>query len=416
MDVVVSVSNVTKIYKIYERPRDRFFESLGIGTDKNRHKDFYALNDVSFEVEKGQIVGIVGRNGSGKSTILKILTGVLTPTGGSVSIKGKVAALLELGAGFNPEYSGMKNIYLNASMMHVSREEIEQKIPEILRFAEIGEYINQPVKTYSSGMFVRLAFAVAINVNPDILIVDEALAVGDARFQLKCMKKFREFIAAGKTILFVTHDINAVKNFCNRSIWLNNGKVIMDGDVNTIVDKYYDFLRSDLSIEDYLRMDREKAEIDAYDNEKKNELSEIIRNSSNIVEVVDFSVSDENGIEIKDIHHGETVFIDVSYYVNDPDIKNPVLGIAIHRMDNEFICGLNTRLDNIPISWKEGINKIRLIYSNFNLVGGEYYFDVGIFDEMALVRLDYRERIRYFFVKSRYTGEGVVILEHKWQP
>ena len=182
---VISVEHITKVYKIYSNPKDRFKEALGIGGNQSRHKDYYALKDLSFAVGKGEIVGIVGRNGSGKSTILKILTGVLNPTSGNVAINGKVAALLELGAGFNMEYTGMKNIYLNAAMMRVSKEEIEKKIPEILAFADIGDYINQPVKTYSSGMFVRLAFAVAINVDPDILIVDEALAVGDARFQLK---------------------------------------------------------------------------------------------------------------------------------------------------------------------------------------------------------------------------------------
>ena len=194
MEQVIQVDHVSKVYKIYDSPKDRFKEAMGIGKGKQYHKDYYALNDLSFRVAKGEIVGVVGRNGSGKSTILKILTGVLTQTEGNVAIAGKVAALLELGAGFNMEYSGMKNIYLNAAMMRVSKEEIEAKIPEILAFADIGDYIHQPVKTYSSGMFVRLAFAVAIHVDPDILIVDEALAVGDAKFQLKCMDRFLEFV------------------------------------------------------------------------------------------------------------------------------------------------------------------------------------------------------------------------------
>ena len=237
-NAVVKVEHVTKIYKIYDDPKDRFKEALGIGgKGKIYAKNHYALKDVSFEVRKGEIVGIVGRNGSGKSTILKILTGVLNQTKGNVEVDGKVSALLELGAGFNMEYTGRRNIYLNATMMHISKAEIEKRIPDILNFADIGEYIDQPVKTYSSGMFVRLAFAVAINVDPDILIVDEALAVGDVRFQLKCMDKFMEFIEAGKTILFVTHDINSVKRFCNRAIWLNQGKLILDGNTDEGTDR-----------------------------------------------------------------------------------------------------------------------------------------------------------------------------------
>jgi len=211
---------------------------------KEKIKDFYALNDINFSIEKGETVGIIGKNGSGKSTLLKILTGVINQTSGERIIDGTVAAILELGAGFNPEYTGIENIYLNGTIMGMKKEEVDEKLDEIAAFAEIGEFINHPVKNYSSGMFVRLAFAVAINSDPDILIVDEALAVGDYRFQAKCYNKFEELKSKGKTILFVSHDVDAVRRFCTRTIWLDCGRMIMDGDVQDVTSKYMEFITS----------------------------------------------------------------------------------------------------------------------------------------------------------------------------
>jgi lipopolysaccharide transport system ATP-binding protein len=240
-DIAIKVENVSKIYKLYDKPIDRVKESLNI-FDKNYHRDFFALNDVSFEIKKGETVGIVGKNGSGKSTLLKIITGVLTPSSGSVHISGKISALLELGAGFNPEYTGMQNIYLNASMMGLTKEEIEKKIPEIVGFADIGEHINQSVKTYSSGMFVRLAFAVAINVDPEILIVDEALAVGDDLFQKKCFSKIESFRKNGKTVLFVSHSGGLVIELCDKAILMDAGEKLLVGPSNTVVNLYQKLL------------------------------------------------------------------------------------------------------------------------------------------------------------------------------
>ena len=409
MDRVIRVEHVKKIYKIYNDPKDRFKEAVGMSKGKQFHKDYYALNEVSFDVNKGEIVGVVGRNGSGKSTILKILTGVLNPTEGNIEINGKIAALLELGAGFNMEYTGMKNIYLNAAMMRVSQEEIEKKIPEILAFADIGDYINQQVKTYSSGMFVRLAFAVAINVDPDILIVDEALAVGDARFQLKCMDKFMEFVKRGKTILFVTHDVNAVKRFCNRAIWLNQGQLIMDGNTDEVTDRYLDFLKSDLTIGEFLA----QCQTDTSEEEEA-QITEIDVNGIDVAQIHELHMYNVGGREINDIRHGEKVTLKVSYLVADETIPAPLLGVAIRRIDNEYICGLNTKLDNVKIPWKKGYNEVSLTYTNFNLVGGEYYFDVGIFDQTGIVNIDYKSKIKSFFVKMDYIAEGIVVLDHEW--
>lgn len=410
MDKVIKVSNVSKIYKIYDNPKARFKEALGLDRNSRHHKDFYALNNVSFEIGNGEIVGVVGKNGSGKSTILKILTGVLNPTEGQLEINGKIAALLELGAGFNMEYTGMKNIYLNTAMMHMTKEETEKKIPEILAFADIGDHINQPVKTYSSGMFVRLAFAVAINVDPDILIVDEALAVGDTRFQLKCMDKFNEFIQAGKTILFVTHDVNAVKRFCNRAIWLNDGELIMDGNTDEVTDHYLDFLKSDLPIEEYRLNFLNRIHEDRTDQL----LAEVDVSAVDVSEIQDITCYDMSGKIVDNFDFGMTYHIKVRYLVADESIEEPLLGIAIRRIDDEYICGLNTKLDNIRIPWKKGLNEFSLTYRSMNLVGGEYYFDVGIFDQTGIVNIDYKAKIKTFFVKMDYVGEGVVLLDHSW--
>lgn len=237
---VVSVENLSKVYKLYDKPTDRIKEALLPGI-KTKHKEFYALKDVGFKIEEGEAVGIIGKNGSGKSTLLKILTGVLSPTTGSVSIEGRVSALLELGAGFNSEYTGLENIYLTGTIMGYTREQMESKIPEIIEFADIGDFLYQPVKTYSSGMFVRLAFAVSINIDPDILIVDEALSVGDIRFQRKCFRKIEEFKKT-KTFILVSHDLSTVTKFCDRVIWLNEGEIKREGDPQEITNEFRAFM------------------------------------------------------------------------------------------------------------------------------------------------------------------------------
>ncbi|MEY8396059.1 ABC transporter ATP-binding protein [Lachnospiraceae bacterium 45-P1] len=241
----IEVKDVTKIYRLYDKPIDRLKESLSM-THKSYHKDFYALNGLSFSVEKGQTVGIIGTNGSGKSTILKIITGVLTPTTGTVSVDGKISALLELGAGFNMDYTGIENIYMNGTMMGYTKKEMDAKLQEILEFADIGDFVYQPVKTYSSGMFVRLAFALAINVEPEILIVDEALSVGDVFFQAKCYRRMEEIRKSGTTILMVTHDMGSIIKYCDKVVLLNKGEFIAEGEPGHMVDLYKKILANQM--------------------------------------------------------------------------------------------------------------------------------------------------------------------------
>lgn len=251
----IEVKDVTKVYRLYDKPIDRLKESLSL-THKNYHRDFYALKGLSFHVEKGQTVGIIGTNGSGKSTILKIITGVLTPTSGEVKVEGKISALLELGAGFNMDYTGIENIYMNGTMMGFTKKEMDEKIQDILDFAEIGDFVYQPVKTYSSGMFVRLAFALAINVEPEILIVDEALSVGDVFFQSKCYRRMEEIRKSGTTILMVTHDMGSIIKYCDKVVLLNKGEFIAEGEAGRMVDLYKKILANQMdSLKEELESD-----------------------------------------------------------------------------------------------------------------------------------------------------------------
>ncbi len=244
-EYAIQVQDVSKIYKLYDKPIDRLKESLSL-THKNYHTDFFALSNISFNVKKGETVGIIGTNGSGKSTILKIITGVLTPTSGQVRVSGVISALLELGAGFNMDYTGIENIYMNGTMMGFSRKQMDEKLSDILEFADIGDFVYQPVKTYSSGMFVRLAFALSINVEPEILIVDEALSVGDVFFQSKCYRRMEEIRKNGTTILMVTHDMGSVIKYCDRVVLLNKGQYVAEGAPGKMVDLYKKILANQM--------------------------------------------------------------------------------------------------------------------------------------------------------------------------
>lgn len=402
-EVTIEAKNISKIYKLYDKPTYRMKESLSI-TKKSYHKNYFALNDVSFSISKGETVGIVGKNGSGKSTLLKILTGVLTPSSGEMNVNGKVSALLELGAGFNNEYTGIENIYLNGTIMGYSHKEMEEKIDDIISFADIGDYVYQPVKMYSSGMFVRLAFAVAINVNPDILIIDEALAVGDIRFQLKCMDKFLEFKKKGITIIFVSHDVNAIKRFCDRTLWINEGHLEDDGDTDTVTDKYLDYLkRLDANIENVAANEKIEDNVNSKDC------------GNNIANIENLTLLDEFDNSITEVKHGQRLRVKLEYSVNDINVQNPVVGIALLRVDNLYICGVNTLLDSVDIQWRKGHNEIILEYDDFNLVGGTYYFDVALYDQTATVPFDYKTKFKEFFVKMDYIAEGIAVLSHRWK-
>jgi lipopolysaccharide transport system ATP-binding protein len=290
-NTAIKVQNLTKTYKLYDKPIDRLKESLH-PLKKKYHKEFYALNNVSFEIKKGETVGIIGKNGSGKSTLLKIITGVLTPTAGRVAIHGKISAILELGAGFNPEMTGLENIYLNTSINGMNKAQTDKKIDEIVAFAELGEFIHQPIKTYSSGMKARLAFAVSINVEPDILIVDEALSVGDSAFQRKCFAKMEEIRAKGATILFVSHSEGSIVSLCNRAIWISNGNQIIDGTPKLVTGLYMKHIN-----ENKIDKNKIKNEYEALVNSKDETQKEKISKEDNSTLNIKNTTSKNSSIE-----------------------------------------------------------------------------------------------------------------------
>jgi teichoic acid transport system ATP-binding protein len=402
LETIIDIKHLNKVYNLYDKPIDRLKEVLS-PTHKSYHREHYALNDISLEIKKGESVGIVGKNGSGKSTLLKIITGVLNPTSGEINVKGKISALLELGAGFNPEYTGIENIYLNGTMMGYSKAEMDEKVDDIIAFADIGDFINQPVKTYSSGMFARLAFAVSINVEPEILIVDETLSVGDTRFQIKCMDKMKEMMEGGTTVLFVSHDINAIRRFCTKCVWINEGRLKEIGSVNTVSDHYMDFLKI-LDVENERKKEEHVSEI------------EFIPKNNVVAEVVEFKVLNIKNEIIDTMYYDETIKIRMVYDVYDETIKNPVLGVAIRSCDDKYINGLNTLLDNKKIPWKYGRNQMVLEYVDGILaLSGKYYFDVALFEQTATVPIQYITKIKEIEIIANYDGEGVYIMPHQWR-
>ncbi|CAI3352833.1 ABC transporter ATP-binding protein [Enterococcus cecorum] len=396
-EYAIELKHITKTYAMYAKPTDRLKEALDFRR-RSYHDTFYALNDVNIHVKKGEMIGFIGENGSGKSTLLKIITGVLTPTSGEMQINGNIAALLELGSGFNPEYSGYDNIYLNGMVLGFTKEQVDEMVDDIISFADIGDHLYQPVKTYSSGMFVRLAFAVAINVDPEILIVDEALAVGDLEFQLKCMEKFTEFRNAGKTILFVSHDVNAVRRFCDRVYWLKNGVVENEGETMEVTEEYENFLKR----KSLKTVDREKSVVEEH-------------SAPEIVTVDSATLLDEKLEPVDIVEQNSTVYVKVEYTVKDESPKNPVLGVAIRTVQNHYVCGLNTLLDKTAIPWKKGKNVFYIKYPNMSLLSGEYYFDVAFFEENATVPFVYKTKYVTMFITGKYVGEGIVVLDHEWK-
>ncbi|OMD81307.1 teichoic acid ABC transporter ATP-binding protein [Paenibacillus odorifer] len=404
MNEIIEIQDVVKSYKLYDKPIDRLKEALSI-SHRTYHKEFKALNGISFKVEKGDALGILGKNGSGKSTLLKLITGVLSPSSGSIQVKGKISAILELGAGFNPEYSGKENVYLNGLMMGFSREEIDIKMNDIIEFADIGEFIDQPVKIYSSGMFARLAFAVSINVEPDILIVDEALAVGDVRFQTKCIDKMKELKSKGTTILFVSHATEQVKRFCNKAVWLKDGIVQASGESSEIADLYEDFMKYNTEhiMETTITNDNEPIPVVPQDDFIRPTNPDVLASITKVeLNKNNFKTFDE-------------LVVEVEYEVYEDVIEDLLLGVAIYTPDREYIFGPNTHLEKIDIPNKLGRHRVKYIISSLPLLGGTFCIDVGIFNNEGIVCLHYKENIVDFIITNKYISEGLIYMNHRWE-
>lgn len=380
-DYAISVEHVNKIYKLYGKPSDRFKEAMGF-SKKVRYREHYALNDVSFNVKKGETVGIIGTNGSGKSTILKIITGVLNPNGGGVTVNGRISALLELGAGFNMEYTGIENVYLNGTMIGFTKEEIDEKLQDILDFADIGDFVHQPVKTYSSGMFVRLAFAISINIDPEILIVDEALSVGDVFFQAKCYKKFEEFKKLGKTILFVSHDLGSIAKYCDHVVLLNKGEKLAEGNPKEMIDLYkkvmVNQLDSVMSNDSVQAMSVEEDKIS--DKEWKKSLTlnpESLEYGNGLAEIIDFAILDDQGMITNSVIKGKKCTIKMKVKFNEK-IQDPILAFTIKNLQGTEITGTNTMLERVSFNDPEaGEVLVASFTQEINLQSREYLLSFG---------------------------------------
>ncbi len=421
-DTAIEVSDVTKVYRLYERQRDRLWETLGLDRKKT-YKEKYALNHVSFRVKRGETVGIIGTNGSGKSTMLKLITGVLTPTAGSIRVDGRISALLELGAGFNMEYTGIENVYLNGAMIGFTKEEIDARLDDIISFADIGDYINQPVKSYSSGMFVRLAFAVAINIDPEILIVDEALSVGDVFFQSKCYRKFEEFRRAGKTILFVSHDLSAISRYCDRAILLNQGDLIYDGTPKEAIDLYKKVLvgqYEEKPAEQPEAADGEKREIQGIGSgsdlwKRRYPVNpSLVEYGEKNGEIVDYALLDENGLMTSNFLKG-TVFTVRMKIRAHADILEPIFAFTIKNMKGIEICGTNTTMEHVPVpTMHDGDEHVVEFTQKMDLQGGEYLLSLGctgyqdgmfrvfhrLYDVISLTVVSNRDTVGFYDMNS----------------
>jgi len=386
-DYAIRVEHVDKVYKLYEKPSDRMKEALGF--KKNKHTNHAALSDVNINIRKGETVGIIGTNGSGKSTILKIITGVLNPTAGQVIVDGRISALLELGAGFNMEYNGIDNIYLNGTMIGFSEKEIDEKMDAILEFADIGEYVYQPVKTYSSGMFVRLAFAVAINIEPEILIVDEALSVGDVFFQAKCYHKFEEFKEQGKTILFVSHDLSSIAKYCDRVVLLNQGVKLGEGAPKEMIDVYKKVLVGQYEIpesdNDRLLDDDELRKVAADGKDKSKQLSakaanvnpDLIEYGSEKAIISEYYISDASGTKTSAIIKGSEYSIHMKVDIKE-DIPAPIFAFTIKNIRGTEITGTNTMIEKSFLEAAHAGETKEIVFTqHMNLQGGDYLLSLG---------------------------------------
>lgn len=374
-EIAIQVDHITKIYKLYDRNRDRLREALHIGRNI-RSREHYALDDVSFDVYKGETVGIIGTNGSGKSTILKIITGVLSPSAGELNINGRISALLELGAGFNMEFTGIENIYLNGTMLGFSEKEIDERLESILEFADIGDFVYQKVKTYSSGMFVRLAFAVAINIDPEILIVDEALSVGDVFFQNKCYRKFEDFKKQGKTILFVSHDLGSISKYCDRVILLERGHKIGEGEPKEIIDMYKKVLVGQLdSSLNTVMAEKGTAGSKWMDSMQLN--PNMDEYGSGLAKFEDYCAYDNSGTITNTIIKGDefTVKVKVRFY---DTVQDPIFALSFKNMQGTEITGTNTMFEKITTGTpKAGETYTVTFTQNMSLQGGEYLISLG---------------------------------------
>lgn len=421
-DIVINVKNVEKSFKIYSDKGHTLKERLLFFKQRNSYTRHEVLKGVTLEIEKGEVVGLVGHNGCGKSTLLKLMTKIIYPDKGKIEINGKISSLLELGAGFHPDMTGRENIYTNASIFGLTKKEIDARLYDIIEFSELEEFIDSPVRTYSSGMYMRLAFSVAINVDADILLIDEILAVGDARFQAKCFNKMLELKKSGITIVIVSHDLGSIERLCNRAIWIENGKIKDEGIPHDIVAEYLDDIMNKdknekikIKPKDKVNEEnRNKEESEEKNIEEKENKKNRNRTGNKAVEIIDIKLLNEKN-EVSDTYNSEEKLkIQVKYKRNNNELKDSVFGFGIFRNDGLNCYGTNTFIDNfgkIKIQ-DEGIVEIEI--EKIQLLEGEYYIDLAFVDEYG-TPFDYIRKATKVITYSTVKDVGVYRINHKFK-
>ena len=396
--IAVKVKDVSKMYKIYKKSWDRIVNAF----KKVNYREFYALNKININLPKGEAIGILGTNGSGKSTILKMITGVAKPTTGSIEVNGRIAAMLELTSGFDKELTGYENIFLKGTTLGISEEEMEEKIDDIAAFADIGDYLYQPVRTYSSGMKSRLGFAINVNVNPDILIVDEVLAVGDDTFKLKCLSKMDEFRKEGKTILFVSHNLFMVKGFCTKAMWIQDGELIVKGDTQSVCKLY----------EDYLKEVRSKKRILTAD--EKQEEADVILSKHDILEVTNFAFHNihKTAIRRRKFDYREPITFEIEYDVKQPIDNDLICCFSIRDIADREIFATDKQDQNNKINKEVGHHVLRFSMENLRLLPGTYRVAGEFWNTEAGLHFKFAKE-RTFIVKSKkHMPTGVVNIDY----
>ena len=431
MTPVIVVKNVKKSFRVYHDKGYSLKEKL-LFWQRNAFENREVLKGISFEVEKGEVLALIGKNGCGKSTTLKLLTRIMYPDEGSITMTGRVASLIELGAGFHPDMSGRENIYINASIFGLTKKEIDARLNDIITFSELEEFIDNPVRTYSSGMYMRLAFSVAINVDADILLIDEILAVGDANFQTKCFERLRELKAQGITIVIVTHDTSTVERFCNKAVWINDGNIIKYGAATEVVDQYLKYM-NDEKMQRLLKEEHEKQKIEEekakqLENKKiENETKYKTVNAHVIVKELDYSanhfglgdviiehvnIKNAKGEKTEVLLAGERALIEIFYKVNKP-LENYVFGMGFATIEGERLYGNNTQIDRISVPHKKMNGKVTYCIENMPLLTGKYKLNVSIVDENG-APLDFYRDYCHIDVISNDHSVGIFSIQHKW--
>ena len=407
-NIAINIQNVKKSFKVYNDKGNTLKERLIFFKSRNAHTRHEVLKGVSLEINKGDVVGLVGQNGCGKSTLLKLMTRIIYPDSGSITVKGKVSSLLELGAGFHPDMSGRENIYINASIFGLTRKEIDSKIDQIIEFSELIEFIDSPVRTYSSGMYMRLAFSVAINVEAEILLIDEILAVGDANFQAKCFNKMQELKANGTTIVIVSHDLGSIERLCNKAVWIESG-LIKDIDIpHNIAAKYLDKI-----------MNKNKIN---FNNNKNENIEEDLENKTNNnrtgnkdVEIIQVELIDNSTKKLKEIFEtGSSLTIRVKYKKNNLELENSVFGFGILRNDGLNCYGTNSFIDDFEKIKLNEMGTVEIFIDHLDLLEGEYNLDIAFHDEYGMP-YDYIRKVKKFDIYSKIKDSGVFRITHKFE-